>query len=99
MKGLITVTIDSNSQNDLKSDSGIIYRAIADVMSKTNGSEIHIHSENADNTEAMHFLITRLIKWSGGSRPPGRRRNVKKKGWLGSIISNVKDEVVTGLTT
>src|SRR5438093_4242243 len=99
MKQLITVTIDSTSSDALKSDTGLIYHGIAAALSKTNGSEIHIHSENAENTEAMHFLVTRLLKWSGGSRPPGRRRNVKRKGWLGSIISNVKDEVVTGLTT
>jgi hypothetical protein len=95
MKHLITVTIDSTSSDALKSDTGLIYRGIAAALSKTNGSEVHIHSENAENSEAMHFLVTRLLRWSGGSRPPGRKRTIgKKKGWL----AKVKDEFMEGLT-
>ena len=64
-------------------------------MAKTNGSEVHIHSENAENSEAMHFLVTRLLRWSGGSRPPGRKRTVvKRKGWL----AKARDEFMQGLT-
>ena len=99
MKQLITVTIDSPSADALKTDSGLIYRGIAEALGRTNGSEVHIHSENAENTEAMHFLVTRLLKWSGGSKAPGRRRTVKKKGWLGNVLSDMKDEIVEGLTT
>jgi len=97
MKKLITVTLDSpsNDSEALKSDTGIIYQAIAVALSKTNGSEIHIDTNNADNSEAMHFLVTRLLRWSGGSRPPGRRRTVaKRKGWL----AKARDEFMQGLT-
>ena len=95
MKHLITITLDSPSSDALKSDTGIIYRGIAVALAKTNGSEVHIHSENAENSEAMHFLVTRLLRWSGGSHPPGRRRTVTKhKGWL----AKAKDEFMQGLT-
>lgn len=105
MKQLITVTIDASSNDALKADTGIIYRGIAQALSKTNGSEVHIHSENAENTEAMHFLMTRLMRWSGGSRAPGnKKRIVRKKGWLAGIknevtsqLSNAKDEIMEGL--
>jgi len=95
MKHLITVTLDSPSSDSLKSDTGIIYRGIAEALAKTNGSEVHIHSENAENSEAMHFLVTRLLRWSGGSRPPGWKRSVvKRKGWL----AKARDEFMQGLT-
>jgi len=99
MKQLITITIDAPSADALKSDSGLIYRSIAGILPKTNGSEVHIHSENAENSEAMHYLVTRLLRWSGGSRPPGRRKTtVKKKGWLARTAADLKDQFMDGLT-
>lgn len=83
----------------MKSDTGIVYRAIAESLAKTNGSEIRISTTNAENTQEMHYLTTKILRWSGGSRSPGHRRPTKKKGWLANVISDAKNQIRDGLTT
>ena len=101
MKQLITVTFEAASHNQLKSDTGMVLRSIGQALSKTNGSEIHVHLENGDNAERMYFLTGRLNSWShNNAAPPGkpRRKAQARKGILQSMIDNAKDQVIRGLT-
>ena len=95
MKHLITVTLDSPDNDSVKRDTGIIYQGIAKALPRTNGSEVHIYTDNAENKEAMRFLTRKLLIWSGVIHPQPRKRTVaKRKGWL----AKARDEFMQGLT-
>ncbi len=93
MKRMLTITIENASDNDGRHDAVIMGKAIAEGRLRMNGSDIHVHETNADNTEEMHYTVTRLLRWSGGARAPGRRRShaKEKHGIIAGIIGQIKE--------